>query len=237
MSPDFLATKKHDMQNNQNRQIFSRMTNQNGSSTEEHHDADSRPAFDESLFVPFPDLSSVPLGEESRPSNNKRRQTVVSVSTSTMPSAPISLPETHIQRTHSELQFDADTLNAEYKDVVMYSRLMTGMHNQIQRRCTTSGENGTVNVHPLSWKSMRGIIKTKQANDQELEQQQHDDGDDSWPMPYSPINEEAEVCSTDCATEAVQLSKHASKESISTQLQDTAKSSDLEDDYVFSLDL
>lgn len=213
------------------------MTNRNGSSTE----MDSRPASDESLSVPFPDLPSVPLGEASRPSINKRRQVVpvVSVSTSTTPSAPISLPETHIKRTRSELQFEADTLHAEYKDVVMYSRLMTGMHNQIQRQYATSGENGTVNVHPLSWKSMHGIVRTKQANDHELEQQQHDDGDDSWRMSYSPIEEEAEVCSVDLlSTAAVPPSRHTSKDSISTQLQqDHTKSNDLEYDYVFSLDL
>jgi len=212
------------------------MIDRNDSSTE----VDSRPASEESLSVPFPDLPRVPLGEVCRPSNNKRRQVVpaVSVSTSTIPSAPISLPETHIQRTHSELQLEADTLHAEYKDVVMYSRLMTGMHNQIQRQCATSGENGTVNVHPLSWKSMHGIVRTKQANDHELEQQHHDDGDDSWRMSYSPIEEEAEVCFVDLSTEAVAPSRHTSKDSISTQLQqDPPNNNDLEDDYVFGLDL
>lgn len=196
---------------------------------------------DESLSVPFPDLPRVPLVDEApRSTNNKRGQVVpvMSVFTSTMPSAPISLPETHIKRTHSELQFDADTLHAEHKDVVMYSRLMTGMHNQIQRQCATSGENGTVNVHPLSWKSIHGIVRTKQANDQELEQQhQHDDGEDGWCMSYSPIEEQVEACSVDFSTEGVAPSRHTSRDSISTQLQqDPPTSNDLEDDYVFDLD-
>ncbi len=53
---------------------------------------------------------------------------------------------------------------AEYDDVRMYARLVVGMQSQIQRECL---ENGGV-VHPLSQKSLQGVVKTKQANDEEL---------------------------------------------------------------------
>ena len=216
------------------------MANLNRSSTGKKETEESRLPFDDWLSVPFPDLRSVPPGKAAaKPIKNKRRQVVdmVPMSTSTMPSDPISFPETHIQRTRSELQLEADTLHAEYKDVVMYSRLMTGMHSQIQRRCMISGENGEASVHPLSWKSIHGIVKTKQANDHELEQQQHDDGDGSWRMSYSPIDEETEIFSIDSSMKAVAPSRHASKDSLPTLPQENTNSGDLEDDYVFSLDL
>ncbi len=53
---------------------------------------------------------------------------------------------------------------AEYDDVRMYARLVVGMQSQIQRECLV---NGGV-VHPLSQKSLQGVVKTKQANDEEL---------------------------------------------------------------------
>jgi len=106
-------------------------------------------------------------------------------------SSPISLPSTHIRRTPSELQFAADTIHAEYKDGVMYSRLMRGMHRQILQReaannaaattSTTNDDDGAAAHHPsLSWKSLQGVLKTKMADDRELmmehqgrQQQQH----------------------------------------------------------------
>eukprot|EP00584_Thalassiosira_punctigera_P017230 CAMPEP_0172577558 /NCGR_PEP_ID=MMETSP1067-20121228/138295_1 /TAXON_ID=265564 ORGANISM="Thalassiosira punctigera, Strain Tpunct2005C2" /NCGR_SAMPLE_ID=MMETSP1067 /ASSEMBLY_ACC=CAM_ASM_000444 /LENGTH=242 /DNA_ID=CAMNT_0013370249 /DNA_START=25 /DNA_END=753 /DNA_ORIENTATION=- len=223
----------------------------------------SRPA--ESRVVPFPGLpgSASPRRAHSpttKSSHKRGRETVHVIpfsSSITMPrSAPISLPETHIQRTPSELQLAVDTVFAEYKDVVMYSRLMTGMHNQIQRRCMMAsgtreekGGSAAVDVHPLSRKSMLGIVRTYQANDQELEQQQHasyqdqqapeerddrsDEGDVGWDMSYSPIDEEAEHWSI---VSSGPPSRQTSKDSLSTLLHDL-ESDDQEDDCLFSMEL
>ena len=76
----------------------------------------------------------------------------------------IPLPKSHIHRTPSELQLADDMRRAEYEDVRMYARLVVGMQNQIQRECLV---NGGV-VHPLSQKSLQGVLKTKQANYEEL---------------------------------------------------------------------
>lgn len=76
----------------------------------------------------------------------------------------IPLPKSHIHRTPSELQLADDMRRAEYDDVRMYARLVVGMQSQIQRECLV---NGGV-VHPLSQKSLQGVLKTKQANDEEL---------------------------------------------------------------------
>mmetsp|Transcript_14086 Transcript_14086/g.21165 ORF Transcript_14086/g.21165 Transcript_14086/m.21165 type:complete len:249 (-) Transcript_14086:310-1056(-) len=82
----------------------------------------------------------------------------------TASSSIIPLPKSHIHRTPSELQLADDMRRAEYDDVRMYARLVVGMQSQIQRECL---ENGGV-VHPLSQKSLQGVVKTKQANDEEL---------------------------------------------------------------------
>ena len=76
----------------------------------------------------------------------------------------IPLPKSHIHRTPSELQLADDMRRAEYDDVRMYARLVVGMQSQIQRECLVNG--GVVN--PLSQKSLQGVVKTKQANDEEL---------------------------------------------------------------------
>jgi len=159
----------------------------------------------------------------------------------TLRSAPISLPETHIHRTPSELQLAADTIHAEYKDVAMYSRLIIGIHNQMQHRhLSEGGGDGNAGVHPLSKKSMEGIIKTMQANDQELEEQQHyddrDDGDSSWDVAYSLIDEDMDHWSIASSLEAGLPSRQASKDSLSTLLDDV-ESGDLEDGCFFCIDI
>lgn len=128
----------------------------------------------------------------------------------------------------------------------MYSRLMMGMHQQMQHRCMVSG---SPEVHPLSAKSILGIINTKQANDHELMEQQaqlrdEDDGDGGWCMSYSPIDEEtnSEVCSFASSPPDMayaQLpSSQASKDSLSTLPHEIENGGlELEDDCVFSLEL
>ncbi|KAL7532146.1 hypothetical protein ACHAXR_004465 [Thalassiosira sp. AJA248-18] len=201
-----------------------------------HHKAtpSSRPV--ESILVPFPDL---PTSSPPRNTRRKRSQLVDVIpplsSTPTPRSAPISLPESHIQRTPSELQLAVDTLHAEYKDVVMYSRLMTGMHHQIQQRCLASG--GPNHVHPLSKKSMQGIANTKQANDIESKES----SGDGWEMSHSPIDEEIEDYSIGSSPDAAppsrqSISRQASRESLSSLLGDI-EGGGPEDDCVFSLEL
>mmetsp|Transcript_3828 Transcript_3828/g.8616 ORF Transcript_3828/g.8616 Transcript_3828/m.8616 type:complete len:262 (+) Transcript_3828:202-987(+) len=95
-------------------------------------------------------------------------------------SDPISLPQTHIRRTPSEIQLVDDTRNAEFKDIAMYSRLMMGMLHQIQHH--HRGEDVVNNsficsdsVHPLVKKTMVNIARTKDASDHELEHPHHQD--------------------------------------------------------------
>jgi len=80
-------------------------------------------------------------------------------------SISIPLPTTHIHRTPSELQFADEVRRAEYDDVRMYARLVVGMQNQISRDFRA---NGGV-VHPLSRKSLQGVVRTKQARYDELD--------------------------------------------------------------------
>jgi hypothetical protein len=75
-------------------------------------------------------------------------------------SASIPLPKSHIHRTPSELQLADDQRRAEYEDVRMYARLVVGMQSQ----CVVSGY-----VHPLTKKSLQDILKTKQADERDLE--------------------------------------------------------------------
>ena len=85
-------------------------------------------------------------------------------------SISIPLPTTHIQRTPSELQFADEVRRAEYDDVRMYARLVVGMQNQISRDFR---DNGGV-VHPLSRKSLQGVVRTKQARYDELDAENQD---------------------------------------------------------------
>lgn len=91
-------------------------------------------------------------------------------SSSELYSKPVKIPASHIRRTPSELLLEELTLHAEWEDARMYSRLVCGMYDQLRRRSAVSGEeDGDINVmHPLSRKSLQGIVKTKHACDQEL---------------------------------------------------------------------
>ena len=75
-------------------------------------------------------------------------------------SASIPLPKSHVHRTRSELQLADDVQRAEYEDVRMCVRLVVGMQSQ----CIKSGY-----VHPLTEQSLRHILRTKDADEHELE--------------------------------------------------------------------
>jgi hypothetical protein len=75
----------------------------------------------------------------------------------------IPLPKSHIHLTPSDLQLADDMLRAEYYDDQMFMRLFVGMESQILREYSDNGV-----VHPLTLKSWIGLVKTKQANDEDL---------------------------------------------------------------------
>eukprot|EP00571_Detonula_confervacea_P015174 CAMPEP_0172297234 /NCGR_PEP_ID=MMETSP1058-20130122/332_1 /TAXON_ID=83371 /ORGANISM="Detonula confervacea, Strain CCMP 353" /LENGTH=217 /DNA_ID=CAMNT_0013006359 /DNA_START=416 /DNA_END=1069 /DNA_ORIENTATION=- len=150
-------------------------------------------------------------------------------------SAPISLPRSHIHRTPSEIRLESLTLRAEHEDVRMYSRLLCGMKEQIRHRSFASGDDG---VHPLSRKSLQGIVNTKLVNDQELEEENLHDGDSDdggWDISYIPVDEENEKCSMGALVDAPPSSQGL-KDSLSKLSDDTGEV-DQEDDNVFSMDL
>eukprot|EP00579_Thalassiosira_antarctica_P016746 CAMPEP_0201946398 /NCGR_PEP_ID=MMETSP0903-20130614/54400_1 /ASSEMBLY_ACC=CAM_ASM_000552 /TAXON_ID=420261 /ORGANISM="Thalassiosira antarctica, Strain CCMP982" /LENGTH=289 /DNA_ID=CAMNT_0048489497 /DNA_START=52 /DNA_END=921 /DNA_ORIENTATION=+ len=103
-------------------------------------------------------------------------------------SASIPLPKSHIHRTPSELQLADDTRRAEYEDVRMYARIVVGMQSQ----CLVSGY-----IHPLTRKSLQDVLKTKQANTEELEIEKklhdHYEEDEDCELPYEEERDENSV--------------------------------------------
>jgi len=101
-------------------------------------------------------------------------------------SASIPLPKSHIHRTPSELQLADDMRRAEYEDVRMYARIVVGMQSQ----CLVSGY-----LHPLTRKSLHDILKTKQANEEELEKKLHDhvEEDENWELAYDEERDDNSV--------------------------------------------
>jgi len=102
------------------------------------------------------------------------------------PSASIPLPKSHVPRTRSELQLADDVRRAEYEDVRMCVRLVVGMKSQ----CIKSGY-----VHPLTEQSLRHILRTKAADEHELERKLREhhraaaaakpmEEDDDWEVSY-----------------------------------------------------
>lgn len=127
-------------------------------------------------------LSSSPYGNSPTRSAQRHHKTSP-LSKSTTSSAPISLPESHIRRTPSELQLADDIRRAEYEDVRMYARLVVGMQSQ----CVASGY-----VHPRTRKILNDMIKTKEANDQELEMLHHHQEQDDCDWNVNYIEEQGE---------------------------------------------
>jgi len=139
-------------------------------------------------------------------------------------SVPISLPKTHIHRTQSELELEGLNLQAEHKDYVMFLRLLGGMHDQMRHRVSTCGQ---VDVHPLSQKSLNGIIKTKQANVQDLEHQEVNAliGTDNmgWVANFNHTVEEEDNCSNGSLSKMINIAEEVNTED--------------SDDFVFSMEL
>ena len=160
-------------------------------------------------------------------------------------SVSIPLPKSHIHRTPSELQLAENMRRAAYEDVRMYARIVVGMQSQ----CLVSGY-----VHPLTRKSLQDILKTKQANKEELEIEKklhdHDEEDEDedcelaseeergensvdTPLPYHPMG---------TSTQAPTVVKIPSFGSIISNLSNAPPEScqeeqDPHDECVFSLEL
>ena len=113
-------------------------------------------------------------------------------------SASIPLPKSHVHRTRSELQLADDVQRAENEDVRMCVRLVVG----IQSQCVKSGY-----VHPLTEQSLKEILRTKAADEHELEGKLRElhraaaaaepmEEEDDWEVSYHR-NETVEKPSTD----------------------------------------
>ena len=141
-------------------------------------------------------------------------------------SASIPLPQTHIHRTPSELQLADDIIRAEYEDVRMCVRLVSGMRS----RCLVSGF-----VHPRTMQSLQDILKTKYANENQLEHTSEGEEDDDcgWGFAY----EEEEV--DEISAEAQKLCDPVGMmSSTRTARRESSGSENLEEDEcVFSLEL
>jgi len=142
------------------------------------------------LIVPFPDLPPNILERENHHrrlvSNNngdtkKRRshQPFTLPPATSSSSAPISFPKSHIHRTPSELQLADEERKAEGHDVRMYARLVYGMQSRAMMHAARSSggyggggggydANHPYNIHPLTQKSLMGVVSTKNARDEEL---------------------------------------------------------------------
>eukprot|EP00584_Thalassiosira_punctigera_P022122 CAMPEP_0172553334 /NCGR_PEP_ID=MMETSP1067-20121228/50147_1 /TAXON_ID=265564 ORGANISM="Thalassiosira punctigera, Strain Tpunct2005C2" /NCGR_SAMPLE_ID=MMETSP1067 /ASSEMBLY_ACC=CAM_ASM_000444 /LENGTH=207 /DNA_ID=CAMNT_0013341503 /DNA_START=48 /DNA_END=671 /DNA_ORIENTATION=- len=154
-------------------------------------------------------------------------------------SASIPMPKSHIHRTPSELQLADDMRRAEYEDVRMYARLVVGMQSQ----CLATGY-----VHPLTKKSLQDILKTKQADEDELEKNHQDEDGFGWELDYVEERDENSVDTPlpchpmGTSARAPTLVKTPSEGSLISNLSNAPAESgqdeqDHQDECVFSLEL
>ena len=98
-------------------------------------------------------------------------------------------------------------------------------------------------MHPLSRKSLEGVIKTNLANDQELKHREQDPNEDSaddggWDACFIPIEEDNGSSSMgSCSSWSTLLqSSQGSKNSLMSLNRDTEEG-EQEDDCVFSMEM
>mmetsp|Transcript_24227 Transcript_24227/g.58529 ORF Transcript_24227/g.58529 Transcript_24227/m.58529 type:complete len:204 (-) Transcript_24227:302-913(-) len=99
----------------------------------------------------------------------------------------IPIPRSHVRRTQSEVQLADEVRRAEHNDVRMYTRLVAGM---LRRDLGANGQGGGT-VHPLSEKSLRGVVRTMRANDKELFERKtiaprDQDSEEDWYEDWEP---------------------------------------------------
>lgn len=148
-------------------------------------------------------------------------------------SSVIPLPKSHIHRTPSELQLADEVRRAEYDDVRMYARLVVGMQSQIQRDFVS---NGGI-IHPMSKMALQGVVKTKAANDEELDKLD-DDHNDDWGISFiEEDQEDNDSVDSPWSMQALRTPfKSSSEGSLSTHASMKIHGEE-EDDCVFSLEL
>ena len=97
-----------------------------------------------------------PNGQTSPQVLQKQHRTMDSLrclSNKTTTTSSIPIPEAHIRKTNSEIQLENDKLLYEWREGVMYHRLVTGM---IQR-------SKEVGYHPTINKTVQNVIQKRQA--------------------------------------------------------------------------
>ena len=191
---------------------------------------------------------STPPSQGRTPANPSSSARIAPAGRGSSSSISIPLPKTHIHRTPSELQLADEVRRAECDDVRMYARLVVGMQNQIQRDYCA---NGGV-VHPLSKKSLMGVVRTKQARYDELDGEREDDDRDyyhdvdgrgGWKVSHVEDDEDSVDSPWSTRTHwdpRLPPSKASSDGSLSTRESMTlreAEDDDEEDDFVFCLEL
>eukprot|EP00986_Skeletonema_menzelii_P016986 scaffold16849_cov145-Skeletonema_menzelii.AAC.10 len=128
-----------------------------------------------------------------------------------------------------------DIRRAEYEDVRMYARLVVGMQSQ----CVASGY-----VHPRTRKILQDMIKTKEANDQELETlHHHQENDDSgWDINYIEEQEEYGSEAPSCHQLGARITSVSPENIVKTQSNSSMSNvppadDDQDEEGVFSMDL
>lgn len=148
--------------------------------------------------------------------------------------AAIPLPKSHIRRTPSEIQMADEVRRAEHDDVRMYARLVVGMQSQIQRDYATNGGM----IHPLSKKSLQGVVRTKAANDAELKRLDDENQDDWETLNFEDDDEGDDSLASPWSTQVLlPPTKSNSDGSLSTRGSMKNRKEREEDDCVFSLEL
>ena len=79
---------------------------------------------------------------------------------SSSPPDSIPIPRSHVRRTRSEIQLAEETRRAEDVDAQMFARIVAGLQLQFHKN------KGA--VHPLSQRSLEGVVRTKGASHEDL---------------------------------------------------------------------
>jgi hypothetical protein len=148
-------------------------------------------------------------------------------SSPTSSSSSIPLPRSHIHRTPSEIKLAEEVLRAEYDDVRMYARIVGGFQSQCY------GSRGL--VHPLSLRSLEGVVRTMHASHEELAQRERTASDD-WEVSHEQDRDDGDTFLRWSTQTQVPLSKSISE--LSFPSHESIKNQDKDDDgCIFSLEL
>lgn len=142
-------------------------------------------------------------------------------------SSSIPFPRSHVRRTPSEIHLAEEILRTKHDDVRTYARIVAGLQGQ-------NFKNQGI-VHPLSQRSLQGIVKTKQASHEELEQRDGGHTDD-WEVSLVECRDDGDASLRWSTQTPPPLSKTISDISMSSH--GSIKNQDEDDDgCVFVLEL